>query len=210
MVNPGWGVEGSNVVPISKANEIRARRTQLRGVVPLVSRATTKRASTGPDHRQAPDPPFQEPQDKLVHRSTCEYLLNNLASMPLNLVERLEIPEIMLMAGDVSSFTADGGKHASALAHALAWGEKLPEHIPHYGICFFRKDDRKFCLLVDQRRKIMVMEEFYDAKTTQSPWERFEKSLEIACERAAQAGGKLEHLIIVREGRLEEHPWETA
>jgi len=191
MGNSGARAEGDNVVPISRAKEIRERRPPFKNASPSVSGGAKRDDKSSGASNRDNGPSTTSDKEKQVSATTCAYMLNGLAPLADSLEKLLEIPEKLFMSDDLSSFTSEPGKHVVAMARALAYDEPPPKGLPGYGVCLFKKDSTMFCLLVDKRRKVAV---FNSISNHGGPgdWDLFEDSLAEALEQAKklQLGGE--------------------
>lgn len=201
MAMTGIRNEGGKVVDIFSG---KARRP-FKGSKPSEDRGRSAPLATPPamSSKQNGDPP--QTSDKPASADACISILNAVAPVSKNLRLKLWLPDKLYLAAEGSSITSEPGKYADALAAYFFGAAPLPapEELPGYGIATVFKGNSVFCILVDQRRSVIVMEEVRNAMSPgEGSWDSFEGSLDLAAGKSAEliTDGKLEGFVIVREG----------
>ncbi|MEW6748513.1 MAG: hypothetical protein AB1295_02290 [Candidatus Micrarchaeota archaeon] len=110
-----------------------------------------------------------------LDKEACITLLEGFARVPGSLVKALALPEKLFRLDEGPSVSSDPKEGISRIAKALVAGDKVTSEMldgtPEYAIAMTYRSSSSFCVLLDKRRKILVMAELGNTLGSGLSWE---------------------------------------
>jgi len=155
--------------------------------------------------RPAADP--LEGKDPVItlDKEACITLLEGFARVPGSLVKALELPDRLFRLDEGPSISSDPKKGISEIAVALVAGKKITAEMldgtPEYAVCMTYRSSSSFCVLLDKKRKILVMGDLGSTLGSGLSWEPMTDAINEAVRSRDEmaASGEKFSLILCQE-----------
>ncbi len=109
--------------------------------------------------------------------------LRRVGPLSEDLSEAFAIPDT-LYTKDNQSYSASKDSDPAAVSASLLFGTALPEAMPEYSIHIFGRGSNTYCVLVDAKRKVIVMDRVNHMQAESGHWGSFTTNLRLALEAA--------------------------
>jgi len=120
----------------------------------------------------------------IVSRKDCIEMLEAAGPISGALSKKLKIPKSLHKKEGSSSFTSEPDESMAGLMDALLMGMPIPADLPNYGIELNSHGSTTYGVLVDKKRKIIVMGDVMNAYDDEGNWEFFSMGLREALNAA--------------------------
>ena len=138
--------------------------------------------------------PFRDPRKRsrkplsengsVLDKEACIALLEGFARVTGDLKRQLELPDRLFMVGKGPSISSDPEKNIGELAFSLMTGKDpnaaLLKDAPDYALQMGHRSSSAFCILMDKRRKIIVMESLGNSLGGDISWDGVAAAIEAA------------------------------
>lgn len=121
-----------------------------------------------------------------VSSETCIRILECVTEMDEELVSMLELPPTIfkLGRGESYSFSSSPDRGIGRVFFSLYLGGLWKTDFADYGIALNQRGSHVFCILVDRRRRIIVIDAVNSMYASEGSWDQFKSTLRKALEKA--------------------------
>ena len=146
-----------------------------------------------------PRAPAKEPLDsddviKSLDRKECISMLETLAPVSKSFQDILRLPETLFQVGEGRSFSSDPDRSISEIAYYLTAGKEISAELlkttPDYAIEITYRSSTNFCVLLDKKRKILVMQSLGNPLGQELTWDYMARAIEDALRDVSSRRGE--------------------
>lgn len=140
-----------------------------------------------------------------ISSAECVSILATVAPLDEKLAKELNIPEELFVGESGTTFTRNPDDNIAPLRNAVLLHDPPPGDLPDFAIDVTSKGSNTFCILVDKRRKIVIVDAVRNMFSGQGSWEMFFKGVAEAIEavKSFEKQGKNVEFVVVNESMVE-------